>query len=135
MSAFSRRTCAAVAAPLVALPLAGATALFAAAPAHAVSDTVVISGHGFGHGRGMGQYGALGYALQGQSYTQILQHFYGNTAAGGIDPNTGISVQLVAADGKDAIVQFNTTGANGAEMEIVLQHVDAHDITATDFVL
>ena len=43
MSVSSRRTCAALAAPLVALPLAGATALFAAAPAQAVSSTVVIS--------------------------------------------------------------------------------------------
>lgn len=43
MSALTRRTCAAVAAPLVALPLAGATALLTAAPASAVSTTVVIS--------------------------------------------------------------------------------------------
>ena len=43
MSALTRRTCAAVAAPLVALPLAGATTLLTAAPASAVSTTVVIS--------------------------------------------------------------------------------------------
>jgi len=43
MSAVTRRTCAAVAAPLVALPLAGATALLTAAPASAVSTTVLIS--------------------------------------------------------------------------------------------
>lgn len=43
MSAFSRRTCAALAAPFVALPLAGASALMAAAPAAAASTTVVIS--------------------------------------------------------------------------------------------
>jgi predicted extracellular nuclease len=43
MSAFSRRACAVVAAPLVALPLAGASALLAAAPAAAASTTVVIS--------------------------------------------------------------------------------------------
>lgn len=43
MSAFSRRTCAAIAAPLVALPLAGATALLTAAPASAVSTTVLVS--------------------------------------------------------------------------------------------
>ncbi|MDT0214940.1 ExeM/NucH family extracellular endonuclease [Rothia sp. ARF10] len=43
MSALTRRTCAAVAAPLVALPLAGATALLTAAPASAVSTTVLIS--------------------------------------------------------------------------------------------
>ncbi|WP_353950229.1 ExeM/NucH family extracellular endonuclease [Knoellia sp. S7-12] len=43
MSRFTRRTCAAIAAPLVALPLAGATALLAAAPASAASTTVLIS--------------------------------------------------------------------------------------------
>ncbi|GGB65157.1 hypothetical protein N798_10795 [Knoellia flava TL1] len=43
MSALTRRTCAAVAAPLVALPLVGATALLTAAPASAVSTTVLIS--------------------------------------------------------------------------------------------
>lgn len=43
MSSFSRRTCAVIAAPLVALPLAGVTALLAAAPASAVSTSVVVS--------------------------------------------------------------------------------------------
>ncbi|PRY54676.1 hypothetical protein BCF74_1247 [Knoellia remsis] len=40
---FARRRCAAIAAPLLALPLAGATALIGAAPAGAVSTTVLIS--------------------------------------------------------------------------------------------
>ncbi len=45
--------------------------------------TVVIEGRGWGHGRGMGQYGALGYATNlGWSASQILDHYYGGTTAG-----------------------------------------------------
>lgn len=38
-----------------------------------------ISGHGYGHGRGMSQYGALGAARQGLSHQQILAHYYPGT--------------------------------------------------------
>lgn len=37
-----------------------------------------ISGHGFGHGVGMSQYGALGMAKAGKSYRQILHYYYTN---------------------------------------------------------
>jgi SpoIID/LytB domain protein len=40
------------------------------------SATVDLTGHGWGHGRGMGQYGAYGYAKAGQPYTWILDHYY-----------------------------------------------------------
>ena len=44
---------------------------------------VVIDGRGWGHGRGMSQYGALGYAINfGWSSAQILDHYYGGTTAG-----------------------------------------------------
>jgi SpoIID/LytB domain protein len=49
-------------------------------PASALPASITIVGHGFGHGRGMGQYGAAGYALDGWSYQQILGHYYGGTA-------------------------------------------------------
>ena len=63
-----------------------------------LSDTVSIEGHGFGHGRGMGQYGALGYALNfGWDHRRILAHFYGGTEAG-TRPNTEIDVHLRLAD-------------------------------------
>src|SRR3954465_4527965 len=67
------------------------------------SDHVSLTGHGFGHGRGMGQFGALGYALKGTGYTDILNPFYSNTTAGSI-PAGNIRVQLVANDGQDTIV-------------------------------
>jgi stage II sporulation protein D len=39
----------------------------------------VIRGAGFGHGIGMSQYGAYGYALEGSSYPGILAHYYSGT--------------------------------------------------------
>src|SRR3954465_4282413 len=39
----------------------------------------VIKGAGFGHGIGLSQYGAYGYALHGRTYQQILGHYYAGT--------------------------------------------------------
>jgi SpoIID/LytB domain protein len=65
-----------------------------------------VNGRGYGHGRGLGQWGAYGYATQlGWSYRQILEHFYGGTAAGGISPQSAIGVRLSAMDNKVLIVQ------------------------------
>src|SRR4051794_27293682 len=76
-----------------------------ASPAAAYpSDTVALSGHGFGHGRGLGQFGALGYALKGTAYNDILAHYYSNTTPGSI-PNNLLTVELVANNGLDTIVQ------------------------------
>ena len=62
---------------------------------------VVIQGRGFGHGRGLGQWGAFGYARdKGWNYRQILDHFYGGTAAGAVSPQSAIGVRLAALDGK-----------------------------------
>src|SRR5581483_12500441 len=36
----------------------------------------LVSGHGYGHGVGMGQWGAQGYALAGYTYEQILNAYY-----------------------------------------------------------
>jgi len=64
------------------LALAGALAvlalLVAAGPAGAWSSesAFLINGHGWGHGIGMSQWGAYGYAKHGWSYRQILKHYY-----------------------------------------------------------
>src|SRR4051812_23411192 len=57
---------------------AAVAALCAAAPAHAAS-TFTIKGAGYGHGVGMSQFGALGYAQHGAGYRDILGHFYTGT--------------------------------------------------------
>jgi len=36
----------------------------------------VVKGHGFGHGVGMSQYGAYGYATHGRDHDFILRHYY-----------------------------------------------------------
>jgi SpoIID/LytB domain protein len=38
-----------------------------------------LTGHGWGHGIGMSQYGALGYAQHGWGYVQILDHYFTGT--------------------------------------------------------
>ena len=43
------------------------------------SSTLVFTGHGWGHGVGMSQWGAYGYAQHGWSYRQILAHYYTGT--------------------------------------------------------
>ncbi len=66
---------------------------------------VVINGRGFGHGRGLGQWGAYGYAAErGWNYRQILDHFYGGTVAGAVSPLSAIGVRLVAYDNKPLVV-------------------------------
>jgi SpoIID/LytB domain protein len=62
---------------LLALPLA---ALLLLAPTARAATSWVIKGHGFGHGVGMSQYGAYGYALHGRGYRFILAHYYRGTS-------------------------------------------------------
>jgi stage II sporulation protein D len=60
------------------LLLTSATALTLTPGAHA-AGRLIVKGHGFGHGIGMSQYGALGFAQHGSSYREILGHYYEQT--------------------------------------------------------
>ncbi len=42
-------------------------------------ENVIITTHGYGHGAGLSQYGADFMARQGNSYQEILAHYYPNT--------------------------------------------------------
>ena len=53
-----------------------------AVPAAASAKVWVVNGAGFGHGVGMSQYGAYGYAKHGFGYDQILTHYYTGTTIG-----------------------------------------------------
>lgn len=65
-----------------------------AGAATTMSDQITIRGHGWGHGRGMGQWGAYGYAVnQRWSWQQITDHFYGGSVAGSIG-NPQITIAL-----------------------------------------
>ena len=52
-------------------------------PAPALPATIfVFNGHGWGHGIGLAQYGALGFAREGVRYERILAHYYPGTRLG-----------------------------------------------------
>jgi stage II sporulation protein D len=51
-------------------------------PVTRTQPTFFISGHGWGHGLGMSQYGAYGYALHGWGYDRIVKHYYTGTTIG-----------------------------------------------------
>jgi SpoIID/LytB domain protein len=70
----------------------------------ASGSSLNFAGHGWGHGRGMGQWGAFGYAVDhSSSASAIVDHFYGNTAMAQI-PNPQITVRIVGQDGLDLVV-------------------------------
>jgi stage II sporulation protein D len=71
-------------------------ALTAPAAVAKPKTTFTIRGAGFGHGVGMSQYGAMGYAEHGSSAAQILAHYYSGTSLGTTDPNRKVRIQLVA---------------------------------------
>ena len=116
---------AAAVAGLAALVSAGFT-VASPAPAEAAGTPVYIQGHGWGHGRGMGQYGALGYAVTyGWSSAQILDHFYGGTVSGSVD-NTEMTVELLSLQGKALVVtapglKVNATVVGAAAVRLTLQ--------------
>lgn len=67
------------AAVLAALGLTGSTP---AGHAAQTSPAFFAAGHGWGHGIGLAQYGAYGYALHGWSYDEIVSHYYPGTTFG-----------------------------------------------------
>src|SRR5262252_5969084 len=61
-------------------------AMSATALPQGYGPTVTLSGHGYGHGIGMSQVGAYGYAVHfGWTAQQILAHYYGGTTPGSAD--------------------------------------------------
>ncbi len=61
---------------------------------------VVVEGTGFGHGRGMSQWGAYGWAVdQNKSWQWILDHYYGGTVLGDVATSQArIRVRLLGFD-------------------------------------
>ncbi|HEV3321441.1 MAG TPA: SpoIID/LytB domain-containing protein [Solirubrobacteraceae bacterium] len=98
-----------LAATLLATALVGVTTTAEASP------TLVIKGAGYGHGVGMSQEGALGYAQHGYSYQAILAHYYTGTALGSVSQQTKVTVMI---GGKVHAIPLETyvRGVVGAEM-------------------
>ena len=92
-------------------PAYGSAASPINAPAQLAASVVVVDGTGNGHGRGLSQWGAFGWAVNhGSSWQQILAHYYGGTVLGGT-ANRAIGVRLTALDGARVTGVISTIGA------------------------
>ncbi len=78
---------------------ATATAATTTAPTvtNEAPEVLAVSGHGWGHGLGLSQWGAYGYALHGFSSSRILAHYYPGTTLG---PAPAHAVRVLLASAK-----------------------------------
>jgi stage II sporulation protein D len=86
-------------------------------PTIRTQPTFFISGHGWGHGLGMSQYGAFGYAQHGWTYDRIVKHYYTGTTIGQA-PISRVRVLLVDSAKQVTITSklpFQVVDANGSK--------------------
>jgi SpoIID/LytB domain protein len=81
-----------------------------------IPAAIIINGRGNGHGRGLSQYGAYGWATAvGWSWQQILDFYYGgstgNTVAPIDDPGQVMTVVLAAMNGAQTAVVADANNA------------------------
>ena len=89
-------------------------------PPAAPAGSVRFCGHGWGHGVGLGQWGAYGMALAGYGYRAIVQHFYTGTSFTTVDTaQAPIHVAVLWGAGPDRIVgtgPVQVTSASGSQV-------------------
>jgi stage II sporulation protein D len=105
-----------IAALLLALALPGAaSAMVRSAAAHkAAARAWVVKGAGFGHGVGMSQYGAYGYATHGFGYQDILAHYYTGTTIG---TTADRSLRVLLRNGASSVSFRGAGSACGAALK------------------
>jgi stage II sporulation protein D len=83
------------------------------------SSVVVISGHGWGHGLGLSQWGAYGYAKHGWTFDRILAHYYSGTTLG---PAKVSTVRVLLASAKKTTIEstaaWTVTDAAGTKVTL-----------------
>jgi len=75
---------------------------------------LTISGHGWGHGHGMSQYGAKGAAEQGRTAAEIVDFYYPGTTLGDL---TGHVKVLITADDDNNTVVVPRSGLNVRDLK------------------
>jgi stage II sporulation protein D len=101
-----------------------------AAPAFAGKARFTVRGAGFGHGVGMSQYGAYGFAKQGRTYDQILRHYYSGTQLGTTDPSAVVRV-LIQSTGTASFSGASAAGTRALNPALTYQ-VRRHGATQVD---
>ena len=86
-----------------------------AVPAQSHAQTRwVLDGAGWGHGIGMSQHGALGYAQNGRSYRDILAHYYQGTEIGSAG---GRTIRVLLGDGRGSVKFDGATRVNSKQLD------------------
>jgi stage II sporulation protein D len=94
--------------------LACVLALAVWVPGARAETTWEITGRGWGHGIGLSQWGAFGFAKKGKSWKQILRHYYRHTKIGNTQ---GGEVRVLLQSGGDRVEFTDATGACGADLD------------------
>ena len=87
------------ASPGIPLVTTATTATVTTSPA---SSVLAVSGHGWGHGLGLSQWGAYGYAKRGWTFDRILGHYYSGTTRG---PAKVAAVRVLLASAKKTTIE------------------------------
>src|SRR5438445_206091 len=140
MGPMPRRTLAVVVAAL-----ALGSGLVGAAWGQGAPASFLFAGSGFGHGVGMSQYGAYGQALEGATFSQILQHYYTGISVGSATDDVQIRVNLLhtvpsaqvrgeplpSTSGGAIQVVADATTLNAAPNEVIAFGVSGSQVTVT----
>ena len=103
-----------------------AALLAAAAPAQGASR-LTITGAGFGHGIGMSQYGAYGYAKEGFGYRDILRRYYTETQLATLSPVPDVRVLLKTGTSAATFSGATLAGTRNLQAEKTYSVVSAGD--------
>jgi stage II sporulation protein D len=97
------------------LALLTTVALLAVAPrALAASSSFTIRGAGFGHGIGLSQYGAYGFAAHGADWKDIVLHYYTGTTLGNA---AGRTIRVLMQSGKGSVWFSGATKAGSNKLD------------------
>ena len=82
--------------------------------------TLVFTGHGWGHGVGLSQYGAYGYAKHGYTYEQMIAHYYRGTDLSSAGSKT---IRVLLASGASSLTisssaPFSVTDSAGNSYDL-----------------
>src|SRR5947208_1886926 len=89
-------------------------ALALPATASAASSSWTIRGAGFGHGIGLSQYGAYGYAAHGADWKSISLHYFKGTHLGNV---AGRTIRVLLQQGKGTVWVSGVTQAGSHKLD------------------
>ncbi len=127
---------------LAASTLAVAAVALAGPAVASAATTISVKGAGFGHGVGMSQWGAKGFAEQGRSATEILTHYYTGTQVSSLATSPDVRVLIASRTsltfsgasrlGTRALVPTQSYRARISGLSVVLSSSSGDDLVRFD---